>query len=121
MEQNGRSEATLFKVCGQMLHLENGSTATPARSGRVVPTLGAARTNATQTTSVYTACVTMVKSILLLLSDQNYARFDLVWKAHISIAQWRGGGSSKFVLQYYSFKMKIKGYFSGVFKFITIL
>ena len=31
------------------------------------------------------------------------------------------GGSSKFVLQYYSFKMKIKGYFSGVFKFITIL
>ena len=28
---------------------------------------------------------------------------------------------SSFSLQYYSFKMKIKGYFSGVFKFITIL
>ena len=73
-----------------MLHLENGSTATPARSGRVVPTLGAARTNATQTTSVYTACMTMVKS------DQNYARFDLVWKAHISIAQWGGGRRRRF-------------------------
>ena len=32
-----------------------------------------------------------------------------------------GGWSSTCVLQYYSFKMKIKGYFSGVFKFITIL
>ena len=40
---------------------------------------------------------------------------------YIKILHREEGGSSKFVLQYYSFKMKIKGYFSGGFKFITIL
>ena len=39
----------------------------------------------------------------------------------MSLVSGGGGGGSKFFLQYYSFKMKIKGYFSGVFKFITIL
>ena len=57
----------------------------------------------------------------LVSEKKSRYRFQKIWYWKKSLGIGFGGGSSKFVLQYYSFKMKIKGYFSGVFKFITIL